>query len=120
MRVERFGASFGSVYKGELTGYEIPEDRYVFDFKLMPTGQWAQVDHSSDFFGHGVWANPYSRKLVTWCEGDLYIVHCDTDAEFVERIREDAAFDTFKGIDPFLNQKLRDRFVELGLAEFLH
>ena len=122
MRTVRYGASWpeSEVYAGHLTGYQVPEDRYAFDFTLMPTGRWAQMDTSQDAPYFGTWANPLSLKVVTWCEGDLTITHCDSDSEFVEAVRQHAASDDFLGIDPGLTQKLRDRFVELGLADLLH
>ena len=100
-------------------------DRYEFDFKLCtaPKG-WAQLDTESDAWYFGIWANPERRQTVNYCEGDLTIITVDTDQEFIHEIRRIADWhnehNRFKGIDPGLNGDLKQRFVNLGLADLLH
>ncbi len=98
------------------------EDRYEFDFKLVPTGTWAQLDTASDAWYYGNWVNPFERVIISFREGDLVKTSCSTDEEFVKEVRRIAAWheDEFKGIDPGFNAPMRMRLTELGLDDLVH
>lgn len=66
------------------------------------------------------WANPHDLKVVTYAEGDLIKTTAETKAGFIELIREIAAMDDFRGIDPGLREPIAQRFKELGLGDLLH
>ena len=95
--------------------------RYMFDSRLTAGKGWAQVDNVQDASYFGQWANPYQRKLVSYCEGDITIVRCDTDDEFVAELRAWCSFqDTHRGLDPGLNDELEARLLELGFEDLFH
>lgn len=99
------------------------ENRYPFDFDECSTRKgYAQFDTRQDACYFGQWVNPTGRQLVTYAEGDLTVIVCDDDAEFVAQVRAQVAHhgDDFKGIDPGFSDPLRDAFGSLGLADLLH
>jgi len=54
-------------------------DRYLFDFRLCPVSQgWIQYDTNQDAWYFGVWVNVERRKVVTYAEGDIYLVECSS------------------------------------------
>ena len=63
--------------------------------------------------------------IVNFCEGDVTTTVCETDAEFVEQLRELARWNAERGygpmkIDPGFSNELRQTFETLGLADLLH
>lgn len=101
-------------------------DRYKFDFKSCSYANgWAQIDTTQDASYYGTWTSPERRQIFNYCEGDTYLTTADTDAEYVEAVRETAAWNKERGywlgIDAgFDDRPLYARFVELGLADLLH
>jgi len=100
-------------------------ERYAFDFNLCSASKgWAQVDTKQDAWYYGTWANPFQLKTVNYCEGDLTVKTAETEAEFIEEIREMKRWNEesgyWLGIDPGLKGDIENRFKELGLGEFLH
>lgn len=101
-------------------------DRYAFDFKLCTTDKgWAQLDTAQDAWYFGNWANPFTRELMHYAEGDVSRVTCETDDEFTAEVRRVcdwyAEHDGNRpGLDPGFNAELKAQFERLGLAEWLH
>ncbi|WP_043738363.1 hypothetical protein [Nocardia asiatica] len=101
-------------------------DRYAFDFGVCsPANGFAQIDTSQDASYFGTWANPTSRVIVSFAEGDLYITRCDTDAEFVDEMRALQQSNDKHGwgparIDTMLNTAIAQKFADLGLGDMLH
>lgn len=98
-------------------------DRYKFDFDLCSVANgFAQVDTREDASYFGIWANPFTRKVVTFAEGDVTIETAETDEEFTRAIRnlEEYYGDGFKGIDPGFDDALREEFVKLHLYDLIH
>lgn len=101
-------------------------DRYSFDGGLCSARNgFAQVDTKQDASYYGNWANPFTRTTVSYAEGDITIIECDDDAEFVQKVRNDAAWHDQAGygpmrIDPMGNESIREHFVSLGLEDLLH
>lgn len=101
-------------------------NRYKFDFSLCSiTNGFAQVDTSQDAWYYGTWANPYTRTIVYYAEGDLIVMEAETDEEFVQELRvfkdwNDKTENRFKGIDTGYSYELRDAFVRIGAEEFLY
>jgi len=106
--------------------YFKPADRYFFDFGMCaPAKGFAQVDTEQDAAYYGTWANPFTLSIVSYCEGDVCISTADNTDEFVDEIRKIKDWNEkggwrFGGIDPGFNDKLRYRFIELGLSDLLH
>jgi len=104
----------------------LPTDRYYFDFKKCTSSKgWAQVDTSQDASYFGTWANPFDLKVITYAEGDVTIQTADNVAEFKEEIKKMKDWNEengheFSGIDALCNERLKNRFTEIGMSEFLH
>jgi hypothetical protein len=99
--------------------------RYAFDFKLCSSiNGWAQIDTSQDASYYGNWANPTTRTLTSYCEGDVTVTICDTDAEFVQAVTELVTWHKehgyWRGIDGMCKPEIIGAFERLGLGEFLH
>ena len=103
-----------------------PSDRYTYDFgQCSSSNGFAQVDTSQDASYYGTWANPFTLITVTYAEGDLIIVKCKSKESFVDELIAIKKWNEewgnkFHGIDPGFNDKLKDRFEEIGLSELLH
>ena len=101
-------------------------DRYQFDFDQCTTQKgFAQVDTEQDAWYYGTWANPFEKKIVSYCEGDVVVQYSMTPQEFVAELRElkrwnEEAGYRFIGIDPGFNTALQKEFVALGLLDLLH
>uniref|UniRef100_A0A6H1ZY62 Uncharacterized protein n=1 Tax=viral metagenome TaxID=1070528 RepID=A0A6H1ZY62_9ZZZZ len=100
-------------------------DRYALDFNGCSYKKgYAQIDTDQDAWYFGTWANPTTRTIVNYAEGDLTIERAETDAEFASRIRDLAKWNadngyTF-GIDPMCNAAIEAAFRTLGLGDLLH
>ena len=81
-------------------------ERYDFDRQLCwaKGSTWAQVDTDQDAWYYGNWANPVTRSIVSYAEGDLVVLRCDTDEEFCSELNRMAAWhatqDSYLRIDP--------------------
>ena len=103
----------------------LPLDRYYFDRKLCSVEKgFAQVDTAQDAPYFGIWANPVSLTIVTYCEGDVTTQKAENTGEFVEEIRKLKEFydnaSRFIGIDCCLSKEIEARFAQLGLADLCH
>ena len=101
-------------------------DRYSFDCgACSPANGFAQIDTKQDAPYFGNWCAPTTRTIVNFSEGDVTTTVCETDAEFVEQLRELARWNDEAGygpmnIDPGRDDGLRQAFEKLGLADLLH
>ena len=103
-----------------------PADRYLYDLKVCTYAKgWAQFDTRQDASYFGNWVNPTARMLFNYAEGDTTLVECDTDEEFVARLRE--TFEWYAtndgrrpGIDPGFDESMKAAFERLGLGDLLH
>ncbi|MCY4499245.1 MAG: hypothetical protein OXC14_18420 [Rhodospirillaceae bacterium] len=100
-------------------------DRYEWDFtRCLPGNGWAQVDTTQDASYFGTWANPFERKIVNYCEGDITETTASDDDEFITELMKtvdwnrDAGY--WKGIDGMCSERIIARFTELGLSDLLH
>lgn len=118
--------TYGSTFTGR--SYVI-DDRYAFDWSVCTYAKgWAQVDTYQDASYFGIWTNPEQRMTVTYAEGDVSVVIATNDADYrasvVELLRvytqaeQTAMIDA--NLDGYANNPLRDRFVRLGMASYLH
>ncbi len=103
-----------------------PADRYKYDFRLCTAEKgWAQIDTSQDASYFGQWINPTTREILSYCEGDVTLTKCETDAELVAEIAKMKAWNAtqdhrFIGIDPGFNEALQAAIAAAGLTEYLH
>jgi hypothetical protein len=102
-----------------------PADRYLYDFRLLTYAKgWAQVDTKQDASYYGTWTNPDERKIFCYCEGDLTLTTCSTDEEYKQAVTELVNWNKnsgyWIGIDAGLAPEFKDKFVKLGMREFLH
>lgn len=100
-------------------------DRYEYDWgECSAANGFAQIDTAQDASYYGTWANPFKRAIFSYCEGDLTLTLCKTDAAFVREIRECHSWNVEHGwgmkIDGMCDEKIIAKFTELGLADLLH
>ena len=104
----------------------ISADRYRWDFDICaPSKGFAQVDTDQDAWYYGNWANPTTFTLVEYAEGDVYTTVAESAEEFRAEIQKIVDFcerngHKFLGIDPMLNEAIRQAFIDVGLERFLH
>jgi len=104
----------------------IDGDRYMFDFSLIPTKKWGQVDTDQDAWFYGTWANPFELKIISYTEGDVCKIKCETEDEFREEFEKIKKHEADRGsrrpprIDPGFNEELKQKFIEVCLEKFLH
>lgn len=98
-------------------------ERYDFDRQLCwaKGSTWAQVDTDQDAWYYGNWANPVTRSIISFAEGDLTITRCDTAEEFCSELNLMAAWHATQGsylrIDP--KEKHQSLWLELGLGHLM-
>ena len=100
-------------------------DRYRYDFRLCNFKDgWAQLDKRQDAWYYGNWINPLTLKLFSYCEGDLTLTECDTEADFAAQVRECCEWQKqagyFIGLDGMCSEPIIEAFKRMGLEEYLH
>ena len=84
--------------------------------------RWSQLDTDADAPWFGQWAHVFERKIATYAEGDLMIIECDTDEEFVaelEKIADVARRTTrWKWIDTYWDDVTRG-FIAAGAGHLV-
>ena len=101
-------------------------DRYSFDTgPCSYANGFAQIDTKQDASYYGSWCSFSARTIVSFSEGDVTTTVCETDAEFVEQVRELARWNDEAGygpmkIDAVFHDEMRQAFEKLGLADLLH
>jgi hypothetical protein len=68
---------FGSEVSRELTGYSL----HGFEASNLGDG-WSFLASADGFKHHATWANPETRSLLTFCEGDLITIQAPDDFIF--------------------------------------
>ena len=103
-----------------------PGSRYDYDFTLcspVRTCKWAQMDTEADAPWFGQWANPFTRTVIAFAEGDETTTRCADDERFVAELRRIATWhdehNRWKGIDAW-NDPLAVRFAAIGAGDLLH
>ncbi len=97
-------------------------ERYYFD--CGECAAWAQLDTDQDAPYYGGWANPETFQILTFAEGDITRIKCDTPEEFTAELR--SLIDWNKeathwiGIDTWPNVKMAAQFAALGFQGELH
>ena len=102
-----------------------PGSRYDYDFTLCrdpKTCDWAQIDTGSDAHYFGQWANPFTRTIVSYAEGDETTIKCCDDERFLAELQRIRVWheehDQWKGLDPW-NDRLTERLVAAGAGDLL-
>lgn len=102
-------------------------DRYYFDFGMCSGSKgFCQVDNHQDAWYYGQWINPFSLRKVSYCEGDVYEIECDTVEEFVAEVERMMRFyvenaGTSDGIGIDAKGTLGgDLLADMGLGEWVH
>ena len=100
---ERVAAAHRKLFGEDMSPDDYPEDRYAFDYALMPTGRWAQMDTEEDDWYRGMWTCPADRRTITYIEGDVTDMRFASDAEYLADLETHYRFyvqnGTWKGID---------------------
>ncbi len=103
-----------------------PADRYRYDFEVCTISKgWAQVDTSQDASYFGTWINPTKREVFCYCEGDTILTRYESDAEMAIDILHMKEWNEkqghrFMGIDPGMNESLKQALIDAGLGGYLH
>ncbi len=98
-------------------------DRYGCDRTLCwaKGSTWAQIDTDQDAWYYGNWADPVTRSIVSYAEGDLVVLRCDTAEEFCSELNRMAAWhakqNSYLRIDP--KEQHESLWLELGLKELM-
>ena len=100
-------------------------DRDAFDLNHCPPSKgWAQVDTRQDAIYYGTWTNPFTLKIVNYCEGDITIEEADSPEQYVEAIQKLKAWNEessyWIGIDGMRSDDIIAEFKKLGLDDLLH
>ena len=74
------------LFDEELQPEEHAEDRYAFDFALMPTRRWAQIDTADDASHYGMWTCPAERRIICFADGDITDTRCASDPEYLAQV----------------------------------
>lgn len=62
-------------------------------FALMKKADgWVDYPTSSDAWYYGIWVSPLKRQVLSYCEGDVTRVTCDSDAQFMAELALMASF----------------------------
>lgn len=69
--------------------------RYAFDYDLDKG--WKQYDTDQDASYFGIWVNIAKRKTLTYAEGDLILVTCESDEHLKSELK---AMEEFHGEPP--------------------
>ena len=101
------------------------ENRYSFDFEYCSSKRgWAQLDTVHDASYYGAWANIDELLIVTYIEGDITIIQCDTLNEFREQLYSMNEYEIKGGnrlrIDPGLSLDTSLKYHKAGLGDLLH
>jgi len=82
---------------------------------------WVRIDTDQDAWYYGNWANPRRLYVVTYAEGDLIVLKCDTAEEFCSELSRMAAWhatqDSYMRIDP--REEHESLWLELGLGHLM-
>ena len=108
-----------------MSGIPIPEDdriesRLAFDWALMPTRLWAQIDTTETTAGnwYGMWTNRFQRRILIYAEGDISDTMYADDAEGLRAITEkELAKDTWIGIATY--PEVEAQLVQAGAGDVL-
>ena len=101
------------VFDGSGTSERQGAELHALGFATITTGQ--------DCGFYGQWANPTTRTIVAFTEGDVTRTQCETVEEFTTEMRRIAAWhgeDDWIGIDP-KDQNMREAFACLDLTSLL-
>lgn len=75
----------------QLEAVTISSERYAWDFTQCKLG-WLQYDTDQDAWYYGVWYHPGKRQTVSYTEGDIYLVTCDSWESFVAEMKNKDEF----------------------------
>jgi len=68
-------------------------DRYHFDFgQCSPEKGWKQWDTNQDAWYFGVWVHPEKMEILTYAEGDVILVKCQSKDSFKAELQSMAEF----------------------------
>ena len=96
-------------------------DRYYFDNNQCSYKKgWAQLDTEQDAHYFGMWINPTKLRIMSYMEGDIVERQFDNVEELTQYLSNMNQYEEYTRIDPGLNPRFRQIFIDLGLDIFFH
>lgn len=100
------------------------DSRTLFDSEYCTDAKgYARILTTRDAWYYGQWLDPWRRQIVTYTEGDLEVIDCDTDRELKTQLERLADFHrkdgTWIGIEA-ASPTVRRRCAEAGLDALVH
>ncbi len=98
-------------------------DRYTFDFgPCTASNGYAQVDTADDAWYYGCWANPTTRRVIEYAEGDLTTIEFDTPEEFAAYMREfvQTRYNPDRKLPAVDAYRTEQAWIEIGCQDLLH
>lgn len=65
-----------------------PSSRHAFDFSGALSHGWHQCDTRQDAHYYGNWCNPRTLQMVSYTEGDIVLITCETWGRFLVEIKD--------------------------------
>jgi hypothetical protein len=81
--------------------YFTPEgERYPVDFTHCgPRSDWYQFDSHQDAWYFGQWVNPVTRQILSYVEGDISLITCQTPDLYRKELENMTDFEGRNGLD---------------------
>jgi len=68
-------------------------ERYQFDFNLCSYKKgWLQIDTNQDASYNGSWCNLKDLQVFSFCEGDTYLIECESIEDFRQALTKERDF----------------------------
>ena len=75
-------------------------ERYAMDFSYCgPRSDWYQWDSHQDAWYFGQWVNPVTRQILTYAEGDISLITCQTADLYRAELDNMTDFEGRNGLD---------------------
>ena len=109
-----------AIHRAESFHNDIDSESVEYSFMTKGTS-WTRIDTDQDAWYYGNWTNPERFYVVTYAEGDLVVLRCDTAEEFCSELNRMAAWHAVQGsymrIDP--REEHESLWLELGLGHLM-
>ncbi|EIM65487.1 hypothetical protein [Desulfobacter postgatei] len=82
------------------TWFTTDGERYSMDFSHCGNrSDWYQFDSRQDAWYFGQWVNPVTRQILSYVEGDITLVICETADQYRKELESMTDFEGRDGLD---------------------